>query len=1219
MKAGVKKYVAVILAAIMVVTSAPYSLYFAYDETESSSVQTTAEVEGQTGSGSEAQPDETASEPEDEQQNPPATGPELEGVEIDTAEEQEEALNLTGLQLGAAPTGNANNAALDAIMNLSSPLSGNGTTYNEYTSSKSVPGTWIDYLNAEWMQCRNDFSWTDTSALGIPLWDGQTCGTTEAPNAIAPSLPGNEAMRPYFNGAEYEIWTGQQLRYAFTRLNTSSTQTIKLMRDIDLNGSNVNWGRVTPSYVSLVLDGNGKTIYNLGLKTSLFLDRLVNSTIKNLTFKSVKSASTGSHSVSIFLQFSACNVYNVKIESSLFYNDCAATNQYTAPLVTMFDINYVTTLDNCSVRNTDVYGVNHVGGFVSIPGNAVITNCFAIDGTVISTGGHSGGFISCNDYVCHVRNCFTNNDVYGAGQTGGFEGYSASTEYVNCYSSGTVEGFETLGGFLALVKSRFEDEGYSNFTNCYSTAIVGMENGGTKTGGFLGETRNGDTAPYYPTYPVFTNCYAAGEVGSLDTDVSAGRNTFKDVGGFFGVASGTGTNTYRNCYYDRQTTAMREWASGTSQSVSGITGVFTADAYKNGIMSSGLTSAAGVNGFTGFTAAQTGQWVITNDGLYPQVAVFVNPSTFTAENRNVVIAFSRASVSTVHLSTWEKDYEGDYLPETVYDTVRDLTVRFPLTSGAATTWHKGGAKTQIFGTMQDVLSLSQFEGTWHADDFVPGVEWLEVNVTVDGAVGSRWLRIIPTANLIAGNFQKIYDTQLYDHADDVAMVYSTAQRMARSANRDITQGVFPDVPLNGAQQAIQGSAPAEFAGADDSFTGVYTGHVAPGSSMEVEVFNVLSIDEATGKVITGDELPLRQGPNTLLKSKWNGHAPFNSSDEGYYLVKYFWNLADGRFISNVKVVQVIPRPKLTINVINDDVGRTPNSTEVKIQAKEKVDALSLSVKSADEITMEYMQPATAAFQVLRPYVTTIVAIEIEREGVTPYKETLAMPATGDFAGQTFTIPYHYFKQAVNEAGDTYISETTVQKTYKILKDSNGVYRIEFDRTSGYVDGTEYSDLENSIKLTLVVRSQPSVLHVRQVVVNRTSSEIPLPKNGYLTLANMAAGGAVSAQISAICASGQNNTPYTDFVFGYTMPIDNEFEITPVIPQYYRYVGNCVSYTDGQADFAQAESGIIKTDFGTGRDIWVTIYIEPEASKGAFFAWDDVLNNFGYIGKPPIAE
>lgn len=227
----------------------------------------------------------------------------------------------------------------------------------------------------------------------------------------------------------------------------------------------------------------------------------------------------------------------------------------------------------------------------------MVEDSYSVDCTVFSNGGDSGAFLSCGGkLIC--RNCFTNNIMYGNTKTGAFFGrivtkdggayplYDDNGEktvdiyFENCYASGSVEGNSKIGGFVGFEDS-YDDERYgvSVYKNCYTTSMVGMDYAGSQLGGFIGHEstypvqktvikdengkqinvdKNGDTK----AGSVYINCYAAGEVGNIQTKTST-TSTGNYQGGFLGEVGET-NGTYVNCYYDMQTTGMRERAAGKS-------------------------------------------------------------------------------------------------------------------------------------------------------------------------------------------------------------------------------------------------------------------------------------------------------------------------------------------------------------------------------------------------------------------------------------------------------------------------------------------------------------------------------------------------------------------------------------------------------------------------------------------------------------------------------
>lgn len=310
--------------------------------------------------------------------------------------------------------------------------------------------------------------------------------------------------------------------------------------------------------------------------------------------------------------------------------------------------------------------------------------------------------------------------------------------------------------------------------------------------------------------------------------------------------------------------ALREWATGDTtgnsiatpmaptnagsldyiddenignRNVEGIRGVLTSDSKKSG---AGLASQPNANynsfplgypvvstnkvGFLGFSNDVVGtktsivknpNWIYDggNDDptlhncMYPQLKAFYDSGD------PLVCAYSYASVATVHEQVWDNCTHGGNLPRTTYDTVRDLTSRFTLTSYVNNNsasedinieWKKEDTKTTVYAKEQNVIEFFQKINNskynreyWTADKFAPGTEWVSVNFAVTGddgktAIGSRRLRIIPTSNIEAGTDNlDITVGSKYNHAKDSYYAYSTGQRMSTNI-KDITIGSYPD-------------------------------------------------------------------------------------------------------------------------------------------------------------------------------------------------------------------------------------------------------------------------------------------------------------------------------------------------------------------------------------------------------------------------------------------
>lgn len=301
-------------------------------------------------------------------------------------------------------------------------------------------------------------------------------------------------------------------------------------------------------------------------------------------------------------------------------------------------------LNKSAVIGCYVYGADHTSGVVARAFNGLqAERTFLTDTIICGTGGHSAGFISCQSEAggSNIKNCFTNVDMYATKESGGFS-YLTIGNFENCFSTGKLEGYESLAGFTAGPNPKYSADNPVNYKNCYSTVLVGMRSESNIIGGFARGVEG--TA-------IYDSCYAAGEVGDYNTvtDMQA-ESTI--AGGFSYDTSGC---TFNNCYYDKQTTAMRGWVTSkvneqVSDGVSGIKGLLTTDTDKSG---AGLAGEPGDAGFTGFTDDSAWHY---EEGLYPQIASIRNSSASdwgSQECADIAKANSLVSVSTVYLDTWD--------------------------------------------------------------------------------------------------------------------------------------------------------------------------------------------------------------------------------------------------------------------------------------------------------------------------------------------------------------------------------------------------------------------------------------------------------------------------------------------------------------------------------------------------------------------------------------
>lgn len=390
---------------------------------------------------------------------------------------------------------------------------------------------------------------------------------------------------------------------------------------------------------------------------------------------------------------------------------------------------YPEIVENCYSVDCTLFSVGNAGdsgGFISCGGKFICRNCFT-NNTV---------------YGRTKTGAFLGRIVTPDSSTGGMyddnKQLKVEIYFENCFASGSIEGTDKIGGFVGFDAGGANGSGAFSiavYKNCYTTAMVGMDYAGGQLGGFIGHenTKSNSTAvikdadgkqinvkldsdgnPTTTTNPgaVHINCYAAGEVGNILTDTSTDQTgqDYLMLGGFLGVTGfanqdggiqnnsqltseevnrrywqyhnsnkETATNgTYVNCYYDMQTTAMRERACGRADQfttltgadgnpignsqIPGVTGVYTQASELKGV--AGLADTVDMRDNTA--------WKKDNaDDQYPMLLAFddyakenfgtahcnedVQDDIQAQLNKKVetVQSYARASVSTALLNHWD--------------------------------------------------------------------------------------------------------------------------------------------------------------------------------------------------------------------------------------------------------------------------------------------------------------------------------------------------------------------------------------------------------------------------------------------------------------------------------------------------------------------------------------------------------------------------------------
>ena len=952
------------------------------------------------------------------------------------------------------------------------------------------------------------FNWVDTTSLEITPWNG-SIKKADGTNITDADFYNEEGVLPteeYNYSSEldggyidtksviynvYNVDSAEKLFYIISTKCSGKTENIKIniTKDIDMGGT---LGRVLGRYNVnntnriLYIEGNNHTIYNLNAQSGLFATVSSNLVAKNLNFESVKLVGryasgvmgTISNAKGLYLE-------NVNINGAFVQSSTGNTAVLTG---TIYSSNaYV---KDCSVSNAYTRGVGHIGGFCSIScsglesavrydatipddpeatfGNTsttsggevaypiIIENSYSINSEIFSTAGHSGGFMSCDGGGIIVRNCFTNNSMYGEVQTGGFIGCQISCEenegtshgnqiddagvceisayFENCYSSGVVEGEREIGGFVGsdAQPSRGEKGGAAIYKNCYSTTMTGMDYSGTYVGGFVGFANNitpNITIDGYGTFTgsLYVNCYAAGEVGNIDTVTELETAKNKKIGGFMGGYNNnilSASNIY-NCYYDKQTTAMREVAVGMDGNgtevceLNGVTGVYTQE-----------SQVKGVQGLTNVDMQDGTAWVY-KEGYYPQLRVFADNAVDNFSSSELVQSYSTASTATVFLNHWDEimTEEGNIQDAEdaakIYDTIRDITSTFEFTSnenssssGYDLTWQvdsetnatKGYVEnlkiTEEDGTEKEVPVLSiqnpvknrgeganfglEAKDVYSCYDFAPGKSWVKVtveNTIGNNVVGTRKLRLLPTAYIDAGEYAEItlvtdntddgrviqnnieingskIEDETYKHAEDTMYVITDSENLGD--NKVVYPGQIVTKDENTLNLfALWNRYPEDENASsvtekrfDDMYSQALIGNSKDTGLAKVEVY---SLGITYKEVEEGVEVPVinydekeRVTEDALNDARWRGEELFDVDDAGWYELKYYWRLNDGRYLTDSKIVVIKGNEvSATLNnnivkgqedYINEELKITP---DIK-QATEDTGDLNTSYIKEDE-------------------------------------------------------------------------------------------------------------------------------------------------------------------------------------------------------------------------------------------------------------------------------
>ena len=977
----------------------------------------------------------------------------------------------------------------------------------------TIPATWRNYVNTRFRNQYDPWKWAAPPA-GTPKWNGKAETAPISNKTIKVSNPA-------------------QLRWALATYGISSgSYTIVLTTDMDMNGAVYNWESVITR--KLTINGQGHTLYNLGcyVKSENRSDtgflhhsgsynnqaEYCSVTIKDLNFEGAKlvydvangAKSTNAGYGGLFV-FSRANggitLRNIHVRNSIVAQTSSRIKEGTVG-GNIGILGYISGEGNynknpkapnnlcqvsmCSVENSVVAGMGHPGSLFTFVNGIYLKNSWAVNNTVYSmVHAHGGLLCSCSGSYSKIENCFASGEIYAQSGSGGLVGQmTRNGDIVHCFATGKLEASRTSAGFTS--GGGFKDkDGYQyhvTIEDCYTTVLVGLRSDNNSLGGFIGNAGKA----------TIKNSYAAGEVGDFSTDLTKTGN----VGGFVTITSDL--HTYRNCYYDKQTTAMREWAAGNKKNLSGVTGLLTSTSPKNmtGANPKGYGMASGSN----FGLGSAG-WTYTA-GHYPQLEVFASA---TATNwgsvtaASLVRAASSASTATVSLNTWDEGYDWDNsgvrsaakvsynrspagthkADKYTYDTVREIISPFTVTNDG--TWSElipGGAKTKMVsvGTLQGTESKNVVIAGGKGTVAGPGMNWF--SVTNAGSTGntplSRPLRLIGYMSIDAGNDRTeaaknaVKDGTRYNHRRGVTLT------MMDEITDNLVVGINDKDPWSTAKRAgyptVSDKDPAQSTG----FYGVPTDHTnhlatrfsaSKGAILNTEIWRVDKDasgnykKDGDGNYVTKYSVKVTgegtSGPTlTTDQKKWNGETPFSVSEKQMYVVSYYWQLADGRYVTDSKLVEIAPSSR-HLQVVARRSSDDESASTLQVDAQ-KGEVTSLRPTATDSHVSTDNIPVTSSSTAVWKKTTPDTVLKQLSVQMVDNDNKFHGEATIDEAkirsvapGKPLDIPvkvtYFYTTDVDQGPGSTQqfreeSLETTATVTYQLCMTDDGQYYIQFNRS-----------------------------------------------------------------------------------------------------------------------------------------------------------------------------
>jgi len=187
------------------------------------------------------------------------------------------------------------------------------------------------------------------------------------------------------------------------------------------------------------------------------------------------------------------------------------------------------TIKNLGVTASFIYGGSFVGGLVGVSNRSTITDCYTT-GTVKGYNHNVGGLVGKNEGST-VTNCYTTGNVQG---DGGLVGSNEGT-IKNCYATGKVHGAGGLvgsnkkGGTIVDSYATGNVQGSGSYSN--AGGLAGSNSGAIKNCYATGEVQGHNVGGLVGSneWGTITGCYATGDVNGSNVGGLVGYNSYKEA------------------------------------------------------------------------------------------------------------------------------------------------------------------------------------------------------------------------------------------------------------------------------------------------------------------------------------------------------------------------------------------------------------------------------------------------------------------------------------------------------------------------------------------------------------------------------------------------------------------------------------------------------------------------------------------------------------------